>query len=315
MEDVLPGGPGDGTVRGGVWSDLSGAARDVVQAGQVLGGVHFHGPAPVSVEVPVPRQLPGDVSGFVGRAAELAELDALHSSDGRDGVVPVVVIAGTAGVGKTSLAVRLAHRISGRFPDGQLFVNLRGYDTGPPLAPAAALERFLRAFGVPAPAIPAGLEERAELYRSLVAGKQVLVVLDNAATVGQVRPLLPGTAGCLTVVTSRHRLSGLAVRDGARRITLGMLAEQESADLIAAATRGYRTGDDPAQIAELARLCARLPLALRIAAERAATHPLLALPELTAQLRDESTLWEALSSPDQEEADAVRTVFAWSYRT
>ncbi|WP_199896893.1 ATP-binding protein [Streptomyces niger] len=263
----------------------------------------------------MPRQLPADVSGFVGRAAELAELDALHAVDAPDSWVPVVVIAGTAGVGKTSLAIRLAHRISGRFPDGQLFVNLHGYDTGPPLAPAAALERFLRAFGVPAPAIPAGLEERAELYRSLVAGKQVLVVLDNAATVGQVRPLLPGTTGCLTVVTSRHRLSGLAVRDGARRITLGMLAEQESADLITAATRGYRAGDDPAQIAELARLCARLPLALRIAAERAATHPWLALPDLTAQLRDESTLWEALSSPDQEEADAVRTVFAWSYRT
>ncbi|MEW9518829.1 tetratricopeptide repeat protein [Streptomyces tubercidicus] len=315
MGDALPGGPEDGTVRGGVWSDLSGAARDVVQAGQVLGGVHFHSPAPVNVEVPVPRQLPGDVSGFVGRADELAELDALHSSDGPDGLVPVMVIAGTAGVGKTSLAVRLAHRVSGRFPDGQLFVNLRGYDTGPPLAPAAALERFLRAFGVPAPAIPVGLEERAELYRSLVAGKRVLVVLDNAATVGQARPLLPGTAGCLTVVTSRHRLSGLAVRDGARRITLDVLTEQQSVDLVAAATRGYRTGDDPSQIAELARLCAHLPLALRIAAERAATHPLLALPELTAQLRDESTLWEALSSPDQEEADAVRTVFAWSYRT
>jgi tetratricopeptide (TPR) repeat protein len=319
MGDVLPGGTGEGAERGGgVWSDLSGAARDVVQAGQVLGGVHFHGAAPVTVEVPVPRQLPGDVSGFVGRAAELAELDALLRDDDRDGVdgpVSVVVIAGTAGVGKTSLAVHLAHRISVRFPHGQLFVNLRGYDTGPPLAPAAVLGRFLRALGVPAPAIPAGLEERAELYRSLLADKRILVVLDNAATPGQVRPLLPGTAGCLTVVTSRHRLSGLAVRDGARRVPLGMLSERESADLITAATRGYRTGDDPAQIAELARLCARLPLALRIAAERAATHPLLALPELTANLRDESTLWEALSSSDEDEADAVRTVFAWSYRT
>lgn len=316
MGDVLPGEPGGGAERGGVWSDLSGSARDVVQAGRVLGGVHFHGPAPVRMEVPVPRQLPGDVSGFVGRAAELAELDALlHDGDGPDGSVSVALIAGTAGVGKTSLAIRLAHSLSGNFPHGQLFVNLRGYDTGPPLAPASVLERFLRALGVPGPAIPTGLEERAELYRSLLAGKQILVVLDNAATVGQVRPLLPGTAGCLTVVTSRHRLSGLAVRDGARRITLGMLAEQESADLITAATRGYRTGDDPARIAELARLCARLPLALRIAAERAATHPLLDLSELTAQLRDESTLWEALSSPDEEEADAVRTIFAWSYRT
>ncbi|MEV8063160.1 ATP-binding protein [Streptomyces antimycoticus] len=297
-------------------SDLSGSARDVVQAGQVLGGVHFHSPAAVSVEVPVPRQLPGDVHGFVGRAAELDQLDALlHDGDGPDGAASVVLIAGTAGVGKTSLAIRLAHRASHRFPHGQFFVNLRGYDAGPPLEPATALERFLRALGVPGPALPTGLDERAELYRSLLADKQVLVVVDNAATAGQARPLLPGTAGCLTVVTSRHRLSGLAVRDGARRITLGMLNEQESSDLITTATRGYRTGDDPAQIAELARLCAHLPLALRIAAERAATHPMLTLSELTAQLRDESTLWEALSSPDQEEADAVRTVFAWSYRT
>ncbi|MEU0929526.1 ATP-binding protein [Streptomyces malaysiensis] len=317
MGDVLPNVPADGPVRGGVRSDLSGSARDVVQAGQVHGGVHFHSPAPVRVEVPVPRQLPGDVSGFVGRAVELAELAALLPEGGEvpRGSVSVVVIAGTAGVGKTSLAVRLAHQVSGRFPHGQLFVNLRGYDAGPPLAPAAVLERFLRALGVPVSAIPPGLEERAELYRSLLAGKRVLVVLDNAATVGQVRPLLPGTAGCLTVVTSRHRLSGLSVRDGARRITLDVLTEGESTDLINTATRGYRTGDDPVQIAELARLCARLPLALRIAAERAATHPLDTLPQLTAQLRDESTLWEALSSPDQEEADAVRTVFAWSYRT
>ncbi|WP_189218919.1 MULTISPECIES: ATP-binding protein [Streptomyces] len=264
----------------------------------------------------MPRQLPADVSGFVGRTAELAELEALLRNGGQPGeAVPMVLITGTAGVGKTSLAIRLAHRIGGRYPDGQLFINLRGYDVGPALAPAAVLERFLRALGVPGPAVPDGPEERAELYRSLLAGKRMLVVLDNAATVGQVRPLLPGTAGCVTVVTSRHRLSGLAVRDGARRLTLGLLSEEESADLITAATRSYRTGDDPGQITELARLCARLPLALRIAAERAATRPQLALPRLTAQLRDESTLWEALSSPDEDEADAVRTVFAWSYRT
>lgn len=305
-----------GAGRGGVWSEVSGSARDVVQAGQVLGGVHFHGLAPMSAEVPVPRQLPRDVPGFVGRAAEIAELGTLLRGDGENLAEPVsvMVIAGTAGVGKTSLAIRLAHQISGQFPDGQLFVNLRGYDTGPPLAPEAVLDQFLRALGVPAPAIPTGLEERAGLYRSLLASKQILVVLDNAATVGQVRPLLPGSAGCVTVVTSRHRLSGLAVRDGARRITLGMLSEQESAELITAATRGYRPSDDAAEIGELTRLCARLPLALRIAAERAATHPLLGLPELASQLRDESTLWNALSSPDQEEADAVRTVFAWSYR-
>nr|WP_324612845.1 ATP-binding protein [Streptomyces specialis] len=316
MSDELPGEPGQESGQGGVWSDLSGTARDVVQAGHVHGGVHFHGPASVRVEVPVPRQLPGDVPDFTGRAAELARAQALLTGDERpDDAASVLVIVGTAGVGKTSLAIRLAHRISARFPGGQLFVNLHGYDTGPPLAPQAVLERFLRALGVPPPAIPAGVEERAELYRSLLAGRRMLVVLDNAASAGQVRPLLPGAPGCLTVVTSRHRLSGLAVRDGARRITLGMLTESESAELITTATRGYRTGDDPAHVTELARLCARLPLALRIAAERAATRPLLPLPELIANLRDESTLWDALSDPDDEEADAVRTVFAWSYRT
>ncbi|MEU6108593.1 tetratricopeptide repeat protein [Streptomyces albidoflavus] len=235
-------------------------------------------------------------------------------SHGGDEQVPVVVIAGTAGVGKTSFAIHLARQVSSRFPDGQLFVNLRGYDTGPPLEPTAVLERFLRALGVPGPALPSSPEGRAELYRSLLADKRMLVVLDNAASVGQARPLLPGATGCLTVVTSRNRLSGLSVRDGARRITLGMLDERESRELITRATRDYRTGDEPGQVAELARLCARLPLALRIAAERAATQPLLTLDELVTQLRDESSLWEALSSPDEEEADAVRSVFAWSYR-
>ncbi|MFD4985679.1 AAA family ATPase [Streptomyces sp. NPDC058374] len=149
-------------------SNLSGSARDVLQAGHVHGDLHFHAAAPVSGEVPLPHQLPSGVSGFVGRSDELAELEAVLGGDGSPHEhVPVVVIAGTAGVGKTSLAVRLAHQVSPHFPDGQLFVNLRGYDTGPPQEPAAVLERFLRALGVPGPAVPAGLEARAELYRSL----------------------------------------------------------------------------------------------------------------------------------------------------
>lgn len=236
------------------------------------------------------------------------------SSDGESGGVHLVVIAGTAGVGKSALAVHFAHHSVAQFPGGQLFVNLRGYDSQPPVAPQAALERFLRALGVPAAEIPQGLEERAELYRSLLAGRRVLVVADNAATVGQVRPLLPGDAGCLVLVTSRGRLSGLSARDGARRLTLGLLPVSDAVALVEQAVSGSRDHDSAADVGELVRLCARLPLALRIAAERAAARPLMPLPELLGDLRGESSRWAALSTEEASESDTVRAVFAWSYQ-
>ena len=292
-----------------VSSSLSGRANDVVQARDVRGGIHFH----QAGQLPrVPRQLPSEARGFIGREEELQRLHAIAAQD--RGVGAVVAVAGTAGVGKTALLLRVAHQLCDRYPDGQLFVNLHGYDTGPPLAPSRALDRFLRAFGVAAQAVPAELEERAEFYRSLLAGRRVLVVLDNAATVGQIRPLLPGEPGCLVLVTSRSRLSGLAARDGAQRLTLGLLTQAQAVALIEATTGAYRSGDDPGQVAELARLCAYLPLAVRIAAERAAARPWMPLRALIADLRDESGLWDALSTEEGEEADAVRAVFAWSYR-
>ncbi|NEW75845.1 ATP-binding protein [Streptomyces rhizosphaericus] len=285
----------------------------MVQARDVSGGIHFHsGGRPESLK---PRQLPGDVRGFVNRGQELGRLDAILTDGGDESVsVPVCVLAGTAGVGKTSLALRWAHRVQDRFPDGQLYVNLRGYDPGAPVTPQEALHRFLSALGVPAAAIPADLEAGAALYRSLLAGRRVLVILDNAATASQVRPLLPGAAGCLVTVTSRSRLSGLAVRDGAHTLTLGTLDEAEAVALLSVVTAPYRPQDDPGRLIELARLCARLPLALRIAAERAASRPRMGLDDLIRDLRDESALWDALSVGDDEEAEAVRTVFAWSYR-
>lgn len=293
-------------------SSLSGTAGDVVQARDVQGGIHFHGRYPATR---APRQLPADVGGFVDRLSEMELLDTILGVDD-DGPpqVGLFVIVGTAGVGKTSLAVHWAHRVHNRFPDGQLCVNLHGYDPGVPLTAEMVLDRFLRALNVAPKTIPGDMEAKAALYRTLLADRRVLILLDNAASAGQVRPLLPGSPGCLVLVTSRSRLSGLGVRNGARRVTLDLLPEVDAIDLLRTVTATYRRGDAPEAFAELARLCARLPLALRIAAERAASHPHMPLADLIRDLRDESALWDALSADDEDDADAVRTVFAWSYR-
>ncbi|NNJ59545.1 MAG: tetratricopeptide repeat protein [Dactylosporangium sp.] len=261
-----------------------------------------------------PRQLPGTLSGFVNRTTELATL--LEIAAGAEAAPPagIIVITGTAGVGKTSLALRLAHRLRDRFPGGELYVNLRGYDPGEPATAHDVLGRFLRDLGVPAGIVGPTAEERAALYRSVLAERRTLIVLDNAATVAQVRPLLPGAAGCLVVVTSRDRMAGLVAREGALRVRLALLAEDDAVALLRAVTADLRPGDRPAELAELAALCARLPLALRIAAERAASRPQMGLAELIADLRDESELWDALTVDGDADADAVRTVFAWSYR-
>lgn len=252
-----------------------------------------------------PRQLPDDVGCFVGRDGEIEQLG---SADTR-----VLLMAGPAGVGKTALATRFAHRFRERFPDGQLFVNLHAYDSGAPLGTGAALERMLWALGVEAPEIPAGLRERAQLYRSRLAGLRVLVILDNVASAEQVRPLLPGNPTCLTVVTSRGRLPELTVRGGIHRLDVGLLTETQAQVMFSATTAAFRHGDDPARVAELARMCAGLPLAVRIAAERAATRPGTALPDLISELRAESALWDALSARAGA-GDAVHSVFSWTYR-
>lgn len=261
----------------------------------------------------VPRELPADVAGFTGRGHELGMLDDL-SPDGEVATRPVVIsaIAGTAGVGKTALAVHWAHRVTDRFPDGQLYVNLRGYDPDRPVAPADALARFLTALGVAGQDIPLELDDRATRYRSEVADRRLLIVLDNAATVEQVRPLLPGSSSCTVVVTSRGSLAGLVAVDGARRLVLDVLLPADAIMLLRRLI-GPRVDAEPDAAATLADQCARLPLALRVAAELAVSRPTILLADLVAELEDQERRLDLLDGGGDPYA-AVRVVFSWSIR-
>jgi tetratricopeptide (TPR) repeat protein/transcriptional regulator with XRE-family HTH domain len=260
------------------------------------------------------RQLPPGVPGFTGRERELATLDLLdqRSPAGPDGAAPVAVIAGAAGVGKTALAVHWAHRVAGRFPDGQLYVDLRGYAAAAPLTPLQALARFLRALGVPADQVPADVDEATAAYRSRLADRRMLVLLDNAADPEQVRPLLPGGRDCVVVVTSRDRLLGLAARDGAQRLELDVLPAGDARALLARLLGTARVDAEPAAVAELVELCGRLPLALRISAANLASRLDLPVGDLLAQLRGADRL-AALAVAGDEQA-AVAAAFDLSYR-
>ncbi|MBC9714393.1 tetratricopeptide repeat protein [Streptomyces sp. TRM66268-LWL] len=251
---------------------------------------------------PAPAQLPHPPAGFIGRDTELAHLDGLVGDD-----PPLIAcLAGTAGVGKTALAVAWGHRAAHRFPDGQLYVDLRGYGPGRPVPSGDALAAFLRALGVDGAVVPAATEERAALFRSLVAPKRLLVLLDNARSAEQVRPLLPGGKDCRTLVTSRDTLAGLSVREGAHRIDLGRLTAEEARRLL-----GGLTAAEPGAAAELIDLCARLPLALRIAAERLRAQPAGTVAALVAELTDERARLDLLDAGDPHAS--VRTALAASY--
>jgi tetratricopeptide (TPR) repeat protein len=251
--------------------------------------------------------LPADVFGFTGRATQLGALDAFI-----DGSARLAAVTGTAGVGKTAVVVHWAHRVAGQFPDGQLYVDLRGYDPGPPVAAVDALAGFLRRLGVEAGDIAGDPDERAAQFRTVLADRRVLVVLDNAASADHVRPLLPGTPSCLAVVTSRDALAGLVARDGARRLALDALTDAEAADLLRTLV-GDRVDADPAAATVLAGRCAHLPLALRIAAEFATSHPGLPLADLATALRDEQARLDLLTAAGDPRT-AVRSAFSWSYR-
>jgi len=261
----------------------------------------------------VPRELPAVARHFAGRQAELTALNSLLDQSARSGGrVVVSAISGTAGVGKTALAVYWAHQVADRFPDGQLFANLRGYDLEQPVTAADALAGFLRALGMPDRDIPLTVDERAARYRSLLADRRILVILDNAGSAEQVRPLLPGVQACMAVVTSRDSLAGLVARDGAWRLDLDLLPPGDAIELLRALV-GARVTAEAAAAATLAVRCCRLPLALRIAAELAAARPSVPLAELADELDEQQRRLELLSA-GEDTSTSVRTVLSWSCR-
>jgi DNA-binding SARP family transcriptional activator/tetratricopeptide (TPR) repeat protein len=275
-------------------------------------------PAPAAPPSPVPAQLPPAVAGFAGREPELATLDRLldamaATSQEAPAAVAISVISGTPGVGKTALALHWAHRAKERFPDGQLYVNLRGFDPGgAALDPDEAVCGFLDTLGVPAAQVPPGLAARAALYRSVLAGKRILVVLDNARDPEQVRPLLPGSAGCTAIVTSRSDLTGLAAVDGAHSVPLKLLSVAEARSLLTRRLGLGRVAAEPDAADDIIARCARLPLALAIAAARAATAPGFPLAAIAAELSEVGRSLDPFDGGDL--AADVRAVFSWSYR-
>ncbi len=264
--------------------------------------------APKSIERgPAPAQLPREHRGFVGRESELSDL-----ADSRRGDSAIGLLVGPAGVGKTALALRWAHRVAEEYPDGQLFVNLRGFDETEPLDPRTALIGFLRALAMTDSQIAADLETQAAQYRSLLAGRRVLVFLDNARSAEQVRPLLPGSAGCLVLVTSRHRLDDLVVTEGASALHVQTLPEESAENLLAAVLGRHRIEQEPEAVAELVAQCDRLPLALRIAGARLASRPRWTIQSLVDELRDEQHRLSALELP--EAGRGIHAALAVSYR-
>lgn len=260
-----------------------------------------------------PAQLPADVTGFTGRHRELDVLDAAAATEQPASVV-VYGMSGTAGVGKTALAVHWAHRARPAFPDGQLYVNLRGFDpAGAVLDPAAAIRGFLDAFGVPPTNIPPSLEAQSALYRTLLADRRVLVVLDNARDAEHARPLLPGAPGSLALVTSRNQLTSLAVTDGAHLLTLDLLDAVETQALFTSRLGARRVLAEPSAVAQIIARCAGLPLALAIVAARAAAQPHLPLAAFAEELREACRRLDFLDGGDP--ATRIRAVFSWSYRT
>ncbi|WP_327108599.1 ATP-binding protein [Nonomuraea glycinis] len=296
-------------------NDFSGEAETVVQAGVVHGGIHLHRAQHVFT---APRQLPLSPSGFVNREADLLKLDRFlvaRPGSREQGRTPVGVstVSGPPGVGKTAMAVYWAHRVRSEFPDGDLYIDMQGFGPGPPLSTETVLEAFLRALDVRPDNIPEGLTGRAALFRSLLDGKRVLLLIDNATSSAQVRHLIPGSRQCFTLVTSRNTLSGLVVREGALPVTLDVLSSEESVLLLSELMGHDRIAAEVESAQQVAQLCGHLPLALRVVAERAVNRPQLSLADLVDELNGEQRRLDALASAEDELSD-TRAVFSWSYQ-
>ncbi|WP_162293079.1 tetratricopeptide repeat protein [Actinophytocola xinjiangensis] len=281
---------------------------NVIQAGTIQQVVL---PAHAGPDVPVPRQLPPPLPDFTGRQREMTVLDGLLSEVGDPPAkVMVAVVHGVGGAGKTTLAVQWAHRAQHRFQGGTLFVNLRGSGPSEPLDPAVVLALFLPALGTTEAQVPIEFEARIGLYRSLLAQRRVLVVLDNAANAEQVRPLLPSAPGCMAVVTGRGGLTSLVITEAARRVSLDVFTTEESEDLLRGIVGTERIDDELHAVAELLALCGGLPLAVRVAATRAAARPHVGIGDVVAEISDDGDRLEE----DDGVTFAVRSVFDWTYR-
>ncbi|MGC0375960.1 AfsR/SARP family transcriptional regulator [Streptomyces sp. SAI-229] len=274
-------------------------------------------PRPDPVEYPAarPAQLPADLPAFVGRQAELERIRALLPEDGSPPATLVIsAIGGMGGIGKSALAVHWAHEVADRFPDGQLYINLRGFDpTGSVMTPDEAVRVFLDALGVPPQRIPGDFGAQVALYRSVLARRRVLVLLDNARDAEQVRPLLPGSPGSLVIVTSRNRLSGLIAGEGAHPLTLDQMTPTEAFDLLAARLGTDRLAEEPRAAGEIIARCGRLPLALAIVAAHAGVRPGFPLSAIAEEVRDSHGSLDAFAGGDDITTD-VRAVFSWSYK-
>lgn len=262
---------------------------------------------------PAPRQLPPDPPGFTGRAHLLSHLHRLHAHARRTASAGVIALTGTAGSGKTALALRWAHAVKDRFPHGQLYTDLHGFGPDRPASPESVLDSYLTAFGVPATALPRELDAKAALYRSLLDRRRVLVVLDNAASAAQVRPLLPAGSGCLVVVTSRTRLLGLLTRDQAHRVEVAALPLNEAITVLAGMVGRARVERDPDAARALAQCCDGLPLALCAVGQRAATRPHAPLAALAEELTGAAQPLRLLDLTADGNT-TLRTVVSWSYQ-
>lgn len=279
--------PPDGDVSGSRWVGLGNAMR-------------------------VPRQLPHVPGRFVGRGTQLAVLNGLAQRAVDGDATTIATISGSPGVGKSALAVYAGQAMAHRFPDGQLYVDLRGFDaSGSPVEPSDALPRLLNGLGVSPARVPSGRDAQVSLYRSLLAGGRYLLVIDNARVASQVRPLLPGGRGCLVLVTSRNTMSSLVAIGGAHPVTLGPLGEQDAIEVLAARVGRARVMAEPAASSELADLCDRMPLALVIAAARALGGPRRSLSSLVEELRPPPDRLSVLSTG--EHSGDLRTIISWSY--